>query len=85
VAVALWRTGLALGMEFAGTAFALPALGSHTQLQLNIVKAHARTRMPRNFAVRDCVANTNYHEAIVNENDSQMQWKGNYFFKNIYP
>lgn len=69
----LRRACLALGMDVAGAAFALPTLGRHTQLQLNIVKTHARTRMARDLAVSDSMANANYHVAIVNENDSQMQ------------
>lgn len=69
----LGRACLALGMDIAGAAFALPTLGRHTQLQLNIIKAHARTRVTRDLAVRNSVAYANYHGRIVNENDSQIQ------------
>jgi hypothetical protein len=60
-------------MDIACAAFALPTLGCHTQLQLNIVKTHARTRVARDLTVGNSVANANYHERIVNENDSYMQ------------
>jgi hypothetical protein len=73
MAVRLGCVCLALGMEFAGAAFASPTLGRHTQLQLNIVKAHARTRMARDLTVGHSMANTNYHACIVNENYSQMR------------
>jgi hypothetical protein len=70
VAVCVRGACLALRMDIAGAAFALPTLGCHTQLQLKIVKAHACPRMARDVAVRNSVANTDYHSISVNENDS---------------
>jgi hypothetical protein len=72
-AVRLWCACLALGMDIACAAFALPTLGSHTQLQLNIVKAHACMRVTCDFAVGHSMTNTNDHARILNENDSQKQ------------
>ena len=80
-AVRLRGAGLELGMDVACAAYALPALGCHAQLQLNIVKTHARMRMARDLTVGHSVANADYHKCIVNENDSQMQLKRDYFVK----
>lgn len=60
-AVRLWGACLALRMDVACAAFALSALGCHAQLQLNIVKTHARTSVARDLAVRYSVAYANYH------------------------
>jgi hypothetical protein len=51
----------ALRYNIPRTALALTTLAGHTRLKLDVIKAHARTRMPCNFAVRYSAANTNDH------------------------
>ena len=52
---------IALGDHVAGAPFALAALGGYTQLELDLVKPHARTRVPSNVAVRNSTADTDDH------------------------
>ena len=52
---------MALGHHIACAAFALAALGGHAQFKLDFVKAHARTGVAGDFAVRDPAADTDDH------------------------
>jgi hypothetical protein len=52
---------MALGDHVTRTTFTPTALGGHTQLQLDIVKAHACTHMAGDFPVRNSVTHTNNH------------------------
>ena len=51
----------ALGYDIPRTSFALAALSGHAKFELHFVKAHARARMARNFAVGNSAANTDDH------------------------
>lgn len=51
----------ALLHHIAGAALAAAALGSHPQLQLDVVEAQAGTYLARDVAVGDPVANANDH------------------------
>lgn len=52
---------VALGNDIPRASFALAALGGHAEFELDFVKAHARTRVARDFTVRDSAANTDDH------------------------
>ena len=52
---------VALGNDIPRASFALATLGGHAEFELYFVKAHARTRMARNFAVGNSAANTDDH------------------------
>ena len=51
----------ALRHHVARTTFAATTLSGNAEFKLNFVESHARTRMPRNFAIRDPAANANDH------------------------
>lgn len=51
----------ALRDHLAGATFTTPALGGNAQLKLDVVKAHASTRVARNVTVGDAAANTDDH------------------------
>lgn len=52
---------VALRHDVARAAFAAAALGGHTEFELDIVKPETSPRVADNFAVRNPLANTNYH------------------------
>jgi hypothetical protein len=56
-----WVRCTALGDHVARTPLTPPALGGHTQLELDIVEAHACTHMAGDFPVRNSVTHTNNH------------------------
>jgi hypothetical protein len=78
-----WATCAALGYNVTGTTFALPALGGDTQLELDLVEAHACACMAGNFAIRNPVADADDHVIgllvkrclIINANLSHLQYK----------
>ena len=53
--------GAALRHHVTRTTFALPALGSDTQLELDFVKTHPCAGMAGNVTVRDSAADANDH------------------------
>lgn len=53
--------GGALGNDLARASFALTTLSGHAKFELHFVKAHAGTRVTRDFAIRDSAAHTNDH------------------------
>jgi hypothetical protein len=52
---------LALGHHITRTALTPAALGGHAQFELDFVKAHARTGVAGDFAVRDPAADADDH------------------------
>lgn len=74
--------GAALCNNVACAAFATSALRSHTQFQLDFIKAQTGTHLACDFTVRDTVADTDDHggtcemfkdECIINANPSHLQ------------
>jgi hypothetical protein len=81
--VCSWAGAVALRDNVTRATFALAALGSDTQFELDLVKAHARTGVAGDFAVGDSAADTNNHGLacwlvirwlIINANPSHLQY-----------
>jgi hypothetical protein len=51
----------ALRDDIASAAFALTALGGHTEFKLHLVETHPGAHVPCDFSVRDPAANANDH------------------------
>ena len=56
-----WAGRAALGDHIPGAAFAATALGSDTEFELDLVKAHACTGVADDVTVRDAAADTDDH------------------------
>lgn len=59
--IGTWADGAALSYHVPRATFTLAALGSNTELKLNLVETHARLCMAGNIAIRNSAADTHDH------------------------